>query len=88
MGEWCDTLDCKTPEAIRFSVELSRILSIRLGVQPGFSCVARDIVGIRLLLNIISSKLLHDDESKLILKSPVTMTFSDGKFFIRTSISL
>ena len=55
MGEWCDTLDYKTPEAIRFSVELSRILSIRQGVQPGFSCVARDIVGIRLLLKIISS---------------------------------
>ena len=66
MGEWCDTLDCKTPEEIRFLVELSRILSIRLGI--------------RLMLNIISLKFLHDDESKLILKSPVTITFQTVSF--------
>ena len=50
IGKWCETLLPRSPAEMIFSVEFVRILSISDGEQPGFSCVASEITGMKLLL--------------------------------------
>ena len=63
-------------------------LSINEGLQPGLSCVAWETVGIKFLLNIISSISLARNENKFTLKSPVIIKFSLGNFCYKASTSL
>ena len=63
-----------TPDFKTSHDELTRILSIRLELQPGFSCVAIDIVGIKLwLYKVCSNSLFWLNRS--ILKSPRTTVY-------------
>ena len=62
------------------------ILSISDPLHPGFSWVAIDISGMKLLEYRICSKSLCLDKRSM-LKSPVIVTFSLGRFFINKSNS-
>ena len=68
-----------------FSVEFVRILSISDGEQPGFSCVASEITGIKLLLYRIFSNWLELLSKRLKLKSPSKITFFSGNLPLVTS---
>ena len=48
----------RVPVAMTLSTSFVKILSIQEALQPGFSCVARDINGKNPLLNNMSSYLI------------------------------
>ena len=74
-----------TPDNKRFSVEFVKMLSMRVGLQPGISWVAIEIVGIMFLAYINCSKSEEDDR-RSILKSPTTYLFSVGNSFKSASL--
>ena len=80
IGKWCETLLPSIPAETTFSVEFVRILSISDGEQPGFSCVASEITGIKLLLYNMFSNWLELLSKRLKLKSPRRTTFLSGSW--------
>ena len=56
--------------------------------NQAFHVLPGKTVGIKLLLNIISSNSLARDENKFMLKSPAIIKFSLGKFCNKASTSL